>query len=120
MDPDRFAQISAVNRAQLLDDALNLARADLLDYSTALEITRYLAHEREYVPWKAAINGMTMIGDMLAKTGAFEYYKVYYYNNLNIRIVFILFIIFHSNTCCVYSEPPTWKLVSKKYLEKAY
>lgn len=81
LDPDRFTQISATNRAQLLDDALNLARADLLDYTTALEITRYLVHEREYVPWKAAINAITMIGDMLGKTGDYGYYKViiYYY-----------------------------------------
>ena len=39
------------NRAQLLDDYLNIARAGMINYNDALEITRYLENERDYVPW---------------------------------------------------------------------
>ena len=46
-----------INRAQLLDDALNLGRADLLDYPTALKVTEYLTLETDFIPWSAAITG---------------------------------------------------------------
>ena len=49
--------IHVSNRAQILDDALNLARAKLLDYETALSLTGYLSKEEEYVPWTAALSG---------------------------------------------------------------
>ncbi|XP_055602735.1 LOW QUALITY PROTEIN: aminopeptidase N-like [Uranotaenia lowii] len=48
--------IHRANRAQLLDDAFNLARADLLDMSLVLKMMRYLKHETDYVPWAAANN----------------------------------------------------------------
>lgn len=37
-----------------MDDYLNLARANLTSYVTAMELTRYLKHERDYAPWTAA------------------------------------------------------------------
>ncbi len=46
--------ISNKNRAQIMDDYLNLARANLTSYVTAMELTRYLKHERDYAPWTAA------------------------------------------------------------------
>ena len=49
--------IHVVNRAQAIDDALNLAKSDLVDYETALSMTEYLHNEQDYVPWKAALNG---------------------------------------------------------------
>jgi aminopeptidase N len=42
------------NRAQLLDDAFNLARAGLIPYSTPLNMATYLGVETEYPPWRAA------------------------------------------------------------------
>ena len=49
--------IHGVNRAQIMDDALNLAKSGLLDYDTALSMTAYLSNEVEYIPWKAALSG---------------------------------------------------------------
>ena len=40
-----------------MDDALNLAKSDLLDYETALSVTGYLSKEVEYVPWASALTG---------------------------------------------------------------
>ncbi|XP_021941452.1 aminopeptidase N [Zootermopsis nevadensis] len=77
MDRDHFSQIGIINRAQLLDDALNLARAGLLDYATALDVTRYLANELEYLPWKAALNALAYIDSMLIKTGNYDKFKIY-------------------------------------------
>jgi aminopeptidase N len=76
MDRDHFTQIGIINRAQLLDDALNLARAGLLDYATALDVTRYLANELEYIPWKAALNALGYIDSMFVKTGNYDKFKV--------------------------------------------
>ena len=49
--------IHVVNRAQIMDDAFNLAKSGLLDYDTALSMTGYLSKELEYIPWKAALSG---------------------------------------------------------------
>ena len=36
---------------KILDDSLNLARASLLPYPAALQITEYLTLETDFVPW---------------------------------------------------------------------
>jgi aminopeptidase N len=80
MNRDHFTQIGIINRAQLLDDALNLACAGLLDYATALDVTRYLANELEYLPWKSALNALGYIDSMLVKTGHYDKFKVRIFN----------------------------------------
>ena len=37
-----------------MDDYLNLARANMTSYETAMELTSYLNQERDYAPWTAA------------------------------------------------------------------
>lgn len=46
--------IHRLNRAQLIDDAMNLARAGNLSYSIALEVVDYLVKETDYYPWYSA------------------------------------------------------------------
>uniref|UniRef100_A0A1B6M3I9 Aminopeptidase n=1 Tax=Graphocephala atropunctata TaxID=36148 RepID=A0A1B6M3I9_9HEMI len=77
LDVDRFRQIGTLNRAQLLDDALNLARAGVLDYGMALDVTKYLSHELDYLPWKAAFQNFKYLTNMLIKTGGFDRFKSY-------------------------------------------
>jgi len=60
-----YANISAINRAQLIDDALNLARAGYLGYETALKITSYLSNEVDYIPWYAAVRAFDYLDDVL-------------------------------------------------------
>uniref|UniRef100_A0A669BWU9 Aminopeptidase n=1 Tax=Oreochromis niloticus TaxID=8128 RepID=A0A669BWU9_ORENI len=50
--------IPRINRAQILDDAFNLARAKIISTVRALETTKYLNNERDYIPWKAALNNL--------------------------------------------------------------
>lgn len=75
-NPKRYHEIAQSNRAQLIDDAMNLARADLLDYTTALDVTKYLNHERDYVPWKTAINNLLYIDSMFIRTPDYDKMKV--------------------------------------------
>merc|ERR1719153_1277968 len=63
------------NRAQIIDDAFNLARANLLDYETALSVTEYLHKEVDYVPWNSALSGLAYIDTMLKRTPAYGDFK---------------------------------------------
>ncbi|KAK7176825.1 hypothetical protein R3I93_000923 [Phoxinus phoxinus] len=50
--------ISVLNRGQIIDDAFNLARAEIINITLALGTTKYLSEEKEYIPWEAAIRNM--------------------------------------------------------------
>jgi len=76
LDEDH-TKIHVINRAQLIDDALNLARAGLLDYQIALGVTSYLAKETEYIPWKAALNGIAYLKSMLNRSPVYGDFKKY-------------------------------------------
>ncbi len=65
-----YVLISPINRAQLIDDYMNLARAQMTSYSNALALTRYLVNEADYTPWAAASNNVDFIDRMLYDTSA--------------------------------------------------
>uniref|UniRef100_A0A667XA10 Aminopeptidase n=1 Tax=Myripristis murdjan TaxID=586833 RepID=A0A667XA10_9TELE len=46
--------IPVINRAQIIDDAFNLARAKAVSTILALKTTKYLFREVEYMPWQTA------------------------------------------------------------------
>uniref|UniRef100_A0A4W5MPL8 Aminopeptidase n=1 Tax=Hucho hucho TaxID=62062 RepID=A0A4W5MPL8_9TELE len=50
--------IPVINRAQLVDDAFNLARAKYINTTLALRTTKYLRREREYMPWESALDNL--------------------------------------------------------------
>lgn len=75
-DPYRFRDIHLINRAQLIDDAMNLALTGRLDYKIALDVTSYLAHERSYVPWKSGLTALAYIDTMLSKGAHYLEYSV--------------------------------------------
>ncbi|KAF3832158.1 hypothetical protein F7725_025823 [Dissostichus mawsoni] len=50
--------LSIINRAQIIDDAFNLARAKIIDTTLALRTTKYLSNEREYIPWESALRNL--------------------------------------------------------------
>ncbi|XP_052863251.1 aminopeptidase N-like [Anopheles cruzii] len=60
--------IHRLNRAQLLDDAFQLARADLLDMGVVLRMMRYLRRERDYAPWLAADKALRYLYEKLRGT----------------------------------------------------
>ena len=73
---DNHTAISVINRAQIMDDALNLAKAGQLDYETVFNLTRYLQWETEYVPWEAALSSFTYISSMMSRTSGYGLLKV--------------------------------------------
>lgn len=64
------------NRAQMLDDAMNLAAAGHLSYDIALNVTRYLVKETDLVPWKSAMSAFEYLNDMFVRTAHFDKLKV--------------------------------------------
>ncbi|XP_032650172.1 aminopeptidase N [Chelonoidis abingdonii] len=50
--------IPVINRAQIIDDAFNLARAKHISIVLALNTTTYLGKEQEYLPWSAALDNL--------------------------------------------------------------
>ncbi|KAG7211603.1 hypothetical protein KM043_010858 [Ampulex compressa] len=72
LNTDDRIKIHSVNRAQLIDDALNLARAGRLNYVTALEITTYLAKESDYIPWSSAFSGLRYLTRMMVHSKHYE------------------------------------------------
>lgn len=71
------SNIPPLNRAQLLDDALNLARAGKLSYSLALTLTTYLEHENDYIPWAAALNALSFLDRRLINNDGYDDFKVW-------------------------------------------
>lgn len=69
--------IHVINRAQILDDALDLAKAGLLDYDLALNTTLYLSKEEEYVPWEAAMHSLSYLDLMLCRSTIYGKWKQY-------------------------------------------
>jgi aminopeptidase N len=72
-----LSTIDPRNRAQLLDDALNLARAGQMDYDIALDTTLYLNNEMSYVPWLSVSSTFTYFNDMFALNVDYESFGKY-------------------------------------------
>ncbi|XP_049536355.1 glutamyl aminopeptidase-like [Anopheles darlingi] len=65
------------DRTGLLNDAFALADASLLNYSVALELTRYLVKEQEYVPWSAIASKLKSIRNLLYNYISYDHITQY-------------------------------------------
>ncbi|NXB05314.1 AMPN Aminopeptidase, partial [Cnemophilus loriae] len=60
-----------INRAQIIDDAFNLARAKYVNVTLALSTTRFLSQEMEYMPWQAALSNLQYFQLMFDRSEVF-------------------------------------------------
>ncbi|XP_078667329.1 thyrotropin-releasing hormone-degrading ectoenzyme-like [Branchiostoma floridae x Branchiostoma belcheri] len=72
-----FQNIPTQSRAGLIDDAFNLVRSGHLAPEVALNLSRYLTREREYLPWLAAERAFGYLHMMLADTNSSSDLKDY-------------------------------------------
>ena len=72
-----YPTLSTITRSQLLDDALNLARAGRLAYDTALVLTRQLANETALVPLGAAKTAFRFLERMLRQEDGYAHLQGY-------------------------------------------
>lgn len=60
--------IHVLNRAQIVDDLFQFARAGTVEYKTAMDIIRYIKDEKNYIPWLSALNqGLTFLSQRVKK-----------------------------------------------------
>jgi len=57
--------INVANRAQLVDDAANLAKAGQLDYDIFLDLSAYLQYENDFIPWASAVNAFSHLNHIM-------------------------------------------------------
>lgn len=70
-------QFSVSDRGHLLNDVFSLAESTQVDYATALELTRYLSGETEYVPWSVASSKINELKNKLYYTEFYSKYSVF-------------------------------------------
>ncbi|NWT17755.1 AMPN Aminopeptidase, partial [Vireo altiloquus] len=69
--------IPVINRAQIIDDAFNLARAKYVNVTLALNTTRFLSRETAYMPWQAALNDLQYFQLMFDRSEVFGAMSTY-------------------------------------------
>lgn len=70
-----YDELPPTVRAQLVDDSLNLARAEVLSYDIPLSFLMKLQGQ-DVVAWAAAKNGITYLTRMLNREPAYEHFRV--------------------------------------------
>lgn len=68
LNSKHFQKIHRANRAALVDDAFNLARAGYVNYSIPFDLSSYLVQETDYEPWVAAVNNIRFLNTMLSSS----------------------------------------------------
>lgn len=71
-----YQKINLLNRAQLLDDAFNLARSNRLYYDIPLDLSAYLIQETDYIPWYSFLTAFDFLYKIMAKTEEYDTLKV--------------------------------------------
>uniref|UniRef100_A0A3P8SCL8 Aminopeptidase n=1 Tax=Amphiprion percula TaxID=161767 RepID=A0A3P8SCL8_AMPPE len=69
--------LSVINRAQVIDDAFNLARAKIINTTLALRTTKYLSKERNYIPWESALRNLDYYILMFDRTEVYGALQAY-------------------------------------------
>ncbi|XP_071788649.1 endoplasmic reticulum aminopeptidase 1-like [Asterias amurensis] len=70
-------QLTAADRANLVDDAFSLAWADKLSHSIPLDMSLYLLKEHEYGPLSAAVSNLNKIGSVMRSTKGYSSFVAY-------------------------------------------
>ncbi|XP_076438167.1 uncharacterized protein LOC143277263 isoform X2 [Babylonia areolata] len=60
--------IHPINRAQIINDAWNLVRADMLSMETALGAVEYLSKEVDYLPWRSFARELDYLTQLLGQS----------------------------------------------------
>ncbi|XP_053191825.1 glutamyl aminopeptidase [Scomber japonicus] len=59
-------EFDAADRTSYIDDVFALARANIIDYGNAFNLTKYLTKETEYIVWDRVASSMAYVRDMLS------------------------------------------------------
>uniref|UniRef100_A0A1A8S179 Glutamyl aminopeptidase n=1 Tax=Nothobranchius rachovii TaxID=451742 RepID=A0A1A8S179_9TELE len=56
----------AADRSSYMDDVFALARADVVDYGNAFNLTKYLINESDYIVWNRVSSSIAYVRDMMS------------------------------------------------------
>uniref|UniRef100_A0A182PL06 Aminopeptidase n=1 Tax=Anopheles epiroticus TaxID=199890 RepID=A0A182PL06_9DIPT len=73
----QYDKIGIMNRAQLIDDAMDLAWTGQQNYGIAFAMMNYLRQETQYIPWKSALTNLNSINRILKRTPLYSIFKSY-------------------------------------------
>lgn len=74
--PQFFSSVGCFFSCTDLLASVSLSRSNLLDQTIALDLTKYIIHETDYVPLKTFIQNMLYIGNNLALRKSYGLFKV--------------------------------------------
>lgn len=74
--PQFFSSVGCFFSCTDLFASVSLSRSNLLDQTIALDLTKYIIHETDYVPLKTFIQNMLYIGNNLALRKSYGLFKV--------------------------------------------
>ncbi|XP_077297552.1 aminopeptidase N-like [Arctopsyche grandis] len=70
-----LSSIHLLNRAQLIDDSLELARTLRLNYTTVYDLLFHLKEETDYIPWLTVLPGINQLSLMMPAATNFNKYR---------------------------------------------
>ncbi|KAL4228484.1 Endoplasmic reticulum aminopeptidase 1 [Mactra antiquata] len=68
---------SVRERASMIDDVFMLARAGLVKYDTALDLSVYIVNEEDYIPWQTLLDNMKFIESRIEDKPVYTNYRLY-------------------------------------------
>lgn len=71
--------LSPVQRSQILDDSFELSRAGHLELEVALNATRYLKGERDYLPWVTSLSNFRYLDDLMQNDNRYAMFQVKFF-----------------------------------------
>ncbi|XP_016959123.2 aminopeptidase Q [Drosophila biarmipes] len=72
-----FSQISELSRAQLVDDALNLAWSGQLPYRVVLSVIKYLSNETSVAVWQTAITNFEKLQSIMRMSTGYRIFRLF-------------------------------------------
>uniref|UniRef100_UPI0037E760AF glutamyl aminopeptidase n=1 Tax=Semicossyphus pulcher TaxID=241346 RepID=UPI0037E760AF len=67
---NNHTELDAADRTSYIDDVFALARANVIDYGNAFNLTQYLTDEADYIVWDRVASSIAYVRDMLSGNAA--------------------------------------------------
>lgn len=111
MNDENYNSIHALNRAQLLDDSFNLARFGYLDFSTALNLLKYLHQETELIPLAAGFKAIEFLIESLDQEDFFDDLR-----DILLNIVDEIYVRINNSSLPITSEDEDYHVLTKLHV----
>lgn len=61
----------------MIDDAFMLARAGLINYDVALDLSMYIVNEEDYIPWQTLLANLKYLKSRIEDKPVYPNFKTY-------------------------------------------